>query len=134
MKIIFLRKALFPWMAVAAWATLIFFLSAQHSLATNFGFWDVALRKAAHVTEYAVLTLLLWNALRVWAMAAGLTLAFAAATSFLYACSDEFHQTFVPGRTGTPRDVAIDSGGIALMTIFILLMRSKGRSRTGVHV
>lgn len=36
----------------------------------------------------------------------------------LYAISDEFHQTFVPGRNGTPVDVAIDSLGASLGLLF----------------
>jgi len=37
--------------------------------------------------------------------------------ALLYAASDEWHQSFVPGRTATPRDVAIDAVGICLATL-----------------
>lgn len=40
---------------------------------------------------------------------------------FLYACTDEIHQLFVPGRTGTFRDVKIDMIGVMLGTVVALL-------------
>jgi VanZ family protein len=76
-------------------------------------------RKCAHLTEYAVLALLLWRALRKppepnapswhWSQA-GLVLALVA----LCAASDEIHQTFVPSRQGCVTDVLLDTTGAAL--------------------
>lgn len=40
---------------------------------------------------------------------------------FLYACTDEIHQLFVPGRTGTFRDVTIDMMGVMMGTVVVLL-------------
>lgn len=75
-------------------------------------------RKAAHVTEYAVLAWLLARAfLRPgtpwgrWDRKAAM-LAWLIAT--LYAASDEIHQSFVPNRTGKWSDVLLDSAGAAL--------------------
>jgi VanZ family protein len=79
----------------------------------------VFVRKCAHLTEYAVLALLLWRALpkpveespAPWQWAkAGLVLALAA----LYAASDEIHQAFVPSRQASVRDVLLDTTGAAL--------------------
>jgi VanZ family protein len=74
-------------------------------------------RKGAHVTEFAILAILLRRAIgrnatgQSWSWkVAGLAL-FAA---FLYAASDEIHQAFVPDREGRPMDVLIDTGGAAL--------------------
>jgi VanZ family protein len=92
------------WGAVVAWAALIFGLSSIPDLGTGLGGWDVVLRKLAHAAEFAVLGFLLMRATgraRV-ALAAGI----------LYAISDEIHQEFVPGREGSPLDVAIDSIGV----------------------
>ena len=69
------------------------------------------LRKLAHVTEYAVLTALVAGAARP---RRAVPLAVALAISLGYAATDEFHQTFVDGRHGTPVDVLIDSIGIAI--------------------
>ena len=42
---------------------------------------------------------------------------------FLYACTDEFHQLFVPGRSGNFRDVIIDTSGGVLSAILFGLKR-----------
>lgn len=97
---------------------VIFLLSAQPDLSTGLGFWDLVLRKLAHAGSYALLTLLWWRAL---APLTGRSLPLAVAISFLYAVSDEYHQSFVAGRIGSPVDVAIDTLGMALA---VLLARS----------
>src|SRR5206468_12539404 len=73
---------------------------------TGLGVWDTILRKLAHTAEYAVLGALLVRAVHRSRVAFVL--------GVLYAASDELHQTFVPGRHGSPVDVAIDSVGIAV--------------------
>lgn len=90
-------------------------------------------RKCAHLTEYAVLALLLWRAVRrpgkndprpwIWPEA-GLALAIA----FLYAASDEFHQIFVPTRTAQVSDVFIDTVGGAA-SLFALWIIGRWRKR-----
>jgi VanZ family protein len=97
---------------------LIFFLSAQPDEGVDRAWWDVALRKLAHVTEYGVLTALWWRALRAFGVPRPLLTAIGVA--LLYAASDEFHQTFVDGRTGTPVDVGIDAVGMAIAALAIL--------------
>jgi hypothetical protein len=93
------------WLPVAAWAAVIFALSSVPSLDSGLG-WDFALRKVAHLTEYAVLGALLARALDRAAPALVLGVA--------YAVTDEIHQHFVRGRNGNPVDVAIDALGVAL--------------------
>jgi VanZ family protein len=90
---------------VAAWAGLIFALSSVPDLGTGLGGWDLVLRKLAHAAEFAVLGALLVRATD----RAGLAFALGA----LYGASDELHQAFVPGRMGSPLDVAIDVVGVA---------------------
>jgi hypothetical protein len=77
----------------------------------------VAVRKCAHVIEYAVLALLLWRALRnTPILGAKMLLAFGAVMlgCALFAASDEFHQTFVKSRTPSARDVLLDIAGAIL--------------------
>jgi VanZ family protein len=100
---------------------LIFFLSAQPSDPVDRAWWDVLLRKAGHVTEYAVLVGLWWRALR--GVGARFPLAGAIAISVGYAATDEFHQTFVDGRHGTPVDVLIDAIGMAIAATAITIRR-----------
>jgi VanZ family protein len=98
--------ALGRWAPVVAWAAVIFTLSSISDLGTGLGTWDLVLRKLAHAAEFALLGALLARALgRDGA-------AFAAGVA--YAVSDELHQHVVPGRVGSPVDVAIDAVGVAL--------------------
>jgi len=74
-----------------------------------------AVRKAAHLAEYAIFGLLLFRAIRAgregwswrWALAAIVVAA-------LYAVTDEWHQSFVPSRTPSGWDVLIDATGATL--------------------
>jgi len=94
------------WIPVVAWAAVIFAFSSVPSLSSGLGTWDTILRKCAHMTEFAVLAVLLVRATRSNAVAFGLAVA--------YAASDEVHQLFVRGRHGSPVDVAIDAVGILI--------------------
>jgi VanZ family protein len=96
-------RALGLWLPVVAWAAVIFALSSIPSLNSGLGTWDFVLRKIAHASEYAILAALLWRALsRRWP---------ALIVAVAYAVTDELHQHFVRGRTGSARDVLIDAGG-----------------------
>jgi VanZ family protein len=108
---------------------LIFFLSSQTSSGDH-STLEIVLRKTAHVTEYAVLTLLWARALAGLGAARTLraTLALAVALSLAYAATDEFHQTFVDGRHGTPVDVLIDAIGMAVA--YLVLTRVYARRRS----
>lgn len=92
--------------------------------AAAIGMWSFPVRKAAHLSEYALLGLLTSNAvvqverarvgyLNLRSDAKWLLLA-ALAFCVLFAASDEFHQLFVEGRSGQLRDVLIDSDGAAI--------------------
>jgi VanZ family protein len=91
------------WLPVVVWAAVIFAFSSVPALNSGLGTWDTVLRKGAHMTEYAILAVLLVRATGSYAWAFGLTVA--------YAASDEVHQLFVRGRHGSPVDVAIDAVG-----------------------
>lgn len=76
-----------------------------------------AVRKCAHVTEYAILAFLLWRALRSSPTPClKMSTLFGAAllACLLLAASDEFHQSFVKSRTPSARDVLLDTAGAAL--------------------
>lgn len=94
-----------------AWAAGIWWLSDQPDLSSGLAY-DFWLRKAAHVTVFAILTYLVVRALSPRPSRASLLIAVVIALS--YAVLDEWHQTWVLGRTGTLRDVGIDALGIFL--------------------
>ncbi len=97
---------------------LIFVLSAQPDLPHAPGPWlDTLLKKMGHAFVYGVLAWLYWRALsqRFWESRASTTLRVLRVVSITlavaYGLSDEYHQTFVPGRNGQPFDVAVDGVG-----------------------
>jgi len=110
------RSSLARWAPVVLWAAVIFTLSSIPSLSTGLGTWDTVLRKGAHLTEYAILALLLLRALASELPAFLLGLA--------YAATDEIHQHFVRGRHASPFDVAFDAVGLALG---LLVMQASSR-------
>ena len=94
---------------------VIFFLSAQPGLNSGLGIWDLVLRKLAHMTEFGLLWFLWWRAFEYRAPAGAAFIALA------YAASDEFHQSLVQDRTGSPWDVAIDAAGIGVAAAAVML-------------
>jgi VanZ family protein len=56
----------------------------------------------------------------------------AAAISFAYACSDEYHQTLVESRHGAVADVAVDSFGILLAALALQRLRPGVRPRSSL--
>ncbi|HYF77183.1 MAG TPA: VanZ family protein [Symbiobacteriaceae bacterium] len=133
------------WAFLLAWMALIYRLSATpdlktvplaqrfHLLPAAIGveltnLLELLLRKAAHMAAFGLLAWLGHRALagtfRTWSRAR--LLAAALALTVLYAISDEWHQTFVPTRYGSPRDVAIDTAG-ALIALASIWFRSRRR-------
>jgi VanZ family protein len=147
-----LRTFLKYWLPVLIWMALIFSASSDsHSYEHSSRFVEPFLRwlfpqmsqthveqihhlirKCGHLTEYAVLALLLWRALNQsknlppwsWPKVLGALL-----IVFLYAASDEFHQIFVPTRTALVSDVFIDTAGGAtgLLALWIFHLCRKSR-------
>ena len=146
-----LIRAYKHWLPVALWMGVIFIMSTDlgsgahtsrlieplvrwirpDTTPEEFERVHFLVRKSGHLAEYAVLTLLLLLTLKhslprpattaKWSWpAAGLVLVTAAA----YAATDEWHQSFVPGRTATLRDVLIDSGG-ALLALAVMFSWQK---------
>jgi len=108
---------------------VIFLLSAQPGLSSHTQF-DFVLRKLAHVTEYGVLTLCWWRALRGLGATRDNRAAvlLAVLIALAYSASDEFHQSFVRDRHGTPVDVLIDAIGMTIAAVYAR-RRSLGPSR-----
>ena len=82
-----------------------FFPQAMH---VDLGFFDGVIRKMAHFFLYFCLGVLsinawCWRKKRSWLVA----LFFC----FFYAATDEFHQSFVPGRSAEVHDVLLDTLG-----------------------
>jgi VanZ family protein len=103
----------------------------------QFAVWHMFLRKTGHVVGYFTLSLLLFRSWRAtfprlatrwciqWATVALLN-------SSLVATFDEWHQSYLPSRTGTVRDVILDSAAalLAQVTIFAILRIRRPRVDT----
>lgn len=130
----FVRSFAKYWLPVLAWILLIFLasgdlMSAEHTsrFLGPFLLWLVpdlsagtlaeihfCVRKAAHVTEYAILALLLCRAVfRGTKLQWATSILFAGASIIcvLVATADEFRQSFVESRGASPWDVMLDSAG-----------------------
>jgi VanZ family protein len=114
-------RALSLWLPVVVWAAVIFTLSSIPGLGTGLGVWDTVLRKAGHMTEFAILGALLLRALgrELPAFAVGVG----------YAVTDEVHQHFVEGRHASALDVALDGVGVALGIFLLRLFRPRPGDR-----
>jgi VanZ family protein len=86
---------------------------------------DFTFKKLAHIAEYGILSTLLFRALWIHISHKGHALLFAVLIAVLYAFSDEWHQTFVPGREGSFRDVAIDALGAVGVSIWLRTKRDR---------
>ena len=96
-------------------------ISEKEIIVKNSSFY---VRKIAHITEYLILGLLMFNALKQFNV---LNIYYAIILCVLYSCTDEFHQLFINGRSGSFRDVLIDTIGILLGTYLykILVIKKK---------
>lgn len=146
------------WLPVLLWALLIFSASSDQKSAQRSSriidpivrwlFPKISeeavqttvfvVRKIAHVTEFAIFTLLIWRASRaaIWGEGSGWNrkaALFAFLCAVLFAVSDEIHQMFVPGRQSAVVDVLIDSAGAAggLFCVWGIMQTKKYRSRAG---
>ncbi|MDD3393010.1 MAG: VanZ family protein [Anaerotignum sp.] len=146
------------WVVVILWMGLIFYASAQPAIQSkelsgtvseivvmavervapkkaaeiDIGRLHHFIRKTAHFFLYFLLGILVLNAmrgLRVYGLK-GMTLTFSICV--VYAVYDEFHQTFVLGRSGEIRDVLIDTAG-AIVGILLCLALSRVIKRCKKH-
>ena len=129
------------WLAAAIWAVVIFDLSrAPYSSASssrsisivlrwlsisispqNLALLNSLLRESAHLAEYAILAMLLYNSLKpvgdaAWSRNAAFWSLLASGS---YSLTDEFHQLFIPGRHASIFDCLTDMTG-ALLGLLVL--------------
>ena len=118
------------WLPAFIMMGLIFAFSAQPATRLpNFGAVDVLLKKSGHAIGYALLGLSYYYALpsrlnRFYRVVLSLLMA------LLFALSDEFHQSFVEGRTSSLRDVAIDMLGAGTALVLGAFYSSNSRSNS----
>jgi VanZ family protein len=142
------------WWPVIAWIGLITFESTDYMSAQNTGsmlytlltrifgpidltdflYWHHYLRKTGHVVGYAMLGLLLlrglWMTFSSRPQWLRLLPVFAWLGTALVATLDEWHQSYIPSRTGTPWDVLLDStAGLAALALAYFTLRKRAPER-----
>lgn len=141
------KKLLKAWIAATLWLGLIVAESTNYGSAENTGrilysllhsllgvdpaqfqIWHFYIRKTGHFVGYFILSLLLFRAWRATFPFSGMSWAIQwARISFfmtaLVACLDEWHQTYLPKRTGNVHDVLLDSTAalVAQLVLFAIL-------------
>lgn len=131
-------KKKFSVLLVLLWMLLIFFLSSLDSNESskqsglivnilsnilhinNIEALSIIIRKIAHLSEYFILGLLVYNMISKYKKRTYI----AVIICILYAISDEFHQSFIPGRSCQTLDIAIDIIGSNL-GILLLFLKNK---------
>jgi len=117
------RSIVLRWAAVIAWMGLIFFLSSRPDL-PNFAPGLPGLEEiGGHLTAFGVLAALLWWALRGSAVRYPATWALVLAVS--YGATDEFHQSFVPGRDMSLSDLMVDLIGASAALLIVTLLHAR---------
>lgn len=82
---------------------------------------NLFIRKSAHLIEYFILTLLTVSLLKEYTKNERKIIISSLIFCFLYACTDEYHQSFIIGRTSAFKDVLIDTiGGLTFILIYYL--------------
>lgn len=147
-------KKIISFIAIVVWLIVIFTMSAMPATVSNSQSRGIVnkvvstknnedvetktsdnlnkiVRKFAHNFEYLILAILILNYIRV---TKGLTsrkdYLIAIIIAFLYACTDEYHQTFVDGRTGQFIDVLIDTLGASIGSLLVLLTSKLWHKKT----
>ena len=135
-------KKTIKWILFLLWLSVIFIFSHQpysgdatHNIIGNIlpliktsNLLDIVnyiIRKSAHFTEYFILALLTISLLKEYTKKEILIITYSIIFCFLYAYLDEFHQSFVPGRTSKFTDVLIDTSGSVISSTLYIIIKKK---------
>jgi VanZ family protein len=115
------------WLPVILWAGVIFTFSAFTTVKTSEIYWqDFIVKKLAHIAEYAIFAVLFYRALVNSGAEKKKAGYLAIVSALVYGITDEFHQSFTPGREPMVRDVIIDTigGSIGIWALWNLLPKA----------
>ena len=132
------KRLVLAWTLLILWMLFIFIMSSFNGVMSSnqsgsiavliYNLFDISdtekvsfiVRKCAHVSEFFILGILVINLVNKYNVKHIYLISFIICV--LYASSDEFHQLFVPGRSGQVTDVLIDLIGVVLgLSIYCLI-------------
>ena len=132
------KRLVLAWTLLILWMLFIFIMSSFNGVMSSnqsgsiatliYNLFDISdtekvsfiVRKCAHVSEFFILGILVINLISKYNVKNSYLLSFFVCV--LYASSDEFHQLFVPGRSGQVADIFIDLIGVVLgLSIYCLI-------------
>ena len=132
------KEIIISWMLLVIWMIFIFIMSSFNgNISSNqsgsiadliYNLFNISntekvsliVRKCAHVSEFFILGILVINLISKYNVKYSYLISFIVCV--LYASSDEFHQLFVPGRSGQVTDIFIDMIGVVLgLSIYCLI-------------
>jgi VanZ family protein len=142
-------RVLLTWVFTVVWAGTITFLSTGaygasvtgwlleqllmslhiHLAPSSFAIIHFLIRKLAHCTEYGIFALFLYHSFtfrrpQSWNARSAVC---AVVVAGLFSLTDEYHQSFVPGRTASIKDCGIDTfGALLAMTLLYVGRRFQG--------
>ena len=115
-----MRKVLVNWVPVVVWASLIFTMSSLPTgTASQVVLTDYLIKKTAHMFEYGIFALLVYRAIGGDDFEIDRRGFLAVIAAMFYGTSDEYHQSFIPGRTARPYDVLFDTIGAATAILIL---------------
>lgn len=92
-------------------------------------------RKSAHFLEYFILGILILNVFKDYKILTIKYIFISLLFCFLYACTDEIHQLFIPGRSGRPIDVLIDTfGSLVGIIIYYIIYQKFNKSNKNLKI
>lgn len=125
-----MRTQILKWLPALLIMLVIFWFSAQPSSELLvFGWIDTVIKKGGHMIGYALLALSYWRAFDfkpekrwiAWSLA------------MLYALTDEFHQSFVPGRNPSLSDVILFDSTGALISLWLADLYKRQKRPGAIH-
>ena len=151
------KKRIITLVLIIAWMIIVFYLSNQSGDSSgilsqkltgkiikiqnlksinqeSFFQIDELIRKIAHFILYALGGLLIYIHVKTYNLEENSKVILTQIIGTTYALTDEFHQLLIPGRSGEVRDILIDSLGIAIGILLIVLIDMIKKKKEGSKV
>jgi VanZ family protein len=129
-----MKKRILMWLPSVIMMVLIFVASATPGdEVPEFGSIDLLIKKGGHMTGYALLAAACFLAVYVDTKNVKRSAILSLCLAIVYAAADEYHQSFIPGRSPSVMDVGIDTAGAIVglaIVVFITRLRFSNGART----